>query len=202
MISFLHALEIFQKSIHDWHLQNNKVSNPYEEGTIQFLLFEKNQVDTSQWHKEDEIRRTDIPALAFIQLKREIDHLNQERTNIVEKLDDLFLAYYHHYPVKLNAKLNSETPAWILDRMSILELKIYHMEEQYQRTEILPSQKEANFQKLQILREQREDISTSFMQLIQERLSGDKYFKVYRQMKMYNDPNLNPSLYTNAPKKG
>ena len=197
MIHSHEAIALFQESIELWHVHENPVQNPYPENTDRFYLFRKNQVDTIQWHKEDEIRRIDLDSNSFIQLKREIDTLNQERTDVVEKLDDLFFTHYASFPVVPNARLNSETPAWMLDRMSILELKIYHMREQAMRKDIQPDQKSTNEAKLLILEEQRSDLAQCFDDILRLRTSGEVYFKVYRQMKMYNDPNLNPSLYKN-----
>jgi hypothetical protein len=195
MITSQQAIEVFQESIRLWHLDEQAVTNPFPKLSDKYLLFRKNQIDTIQWHKEDEIRRIDLNAHAFIQLKREIDTLNQERTDVVEKLDDLFFTHYEPFPVLQGARLNSETPAWMLDRMSILELKIYHMREQASRQEISADLRNLNKKKLEILEEQRKDLSACFDEVLNSRISGMVYFKVYRQMKMYNDPNLNPSLY-------
>lgn len=195
MIHSQEAIALFQESIELWHVDEKPVQNPYTGSTEKYFLFRKNQIDTIQWHKEDEIRRVDLEAHSFVQLKREIDSLNQERTEVVEKLDDLFFTYYSSYPVNPGSRLNSETPAWMLDRMSILELKIYHMREQSQREDISQEQKNLNLSKLGILEEQRVDLSSCFDEVLKSRTLGEVYFKVYRQMKMYNDPNLNPSLY-------
>ena len=202
MISSQQAIELFQSSIQQWHLEEKPVHNPFIPSSLDYFLFQKNQVDTIQWHKEDEIRRSDLSSESFVLLKREIDQLNQERTEVVEKMDDLFMAYYLKFPKKEEAQLNSETPAWMLDRMSILELKIYHMQEQAHRTDISEAQKILNLQKLNILLEQRKDLGQCFDELIMDRMNGIKYFKVYRQMKMYNDPELNPALYLRKNKKG
>ncbi len=195
MINSQKAIEIFQNTIEKWHFQNGAVENPFMEGNIKYHLFKKNLIDTIQWHKEDEIRRQDISAEVFIKLKRDIDQLNQDRTNTVEKIDDRYVQYYSQYPIQNEARLNSETPAWILDRMSILELKIFHMDEQYQRIDITDSKKNSNKEKLIILLEQRIDLAKCYDELLEERTKGLAYFKLYRQMKMYNDPEMNPSLY-------
>jgi len=197
MISSEQSIDLFQKSIQKWHSNENTVPNPFEPESLFYLLFQKNQIDTIQWHKEDEIRRTDLDSHAFIQLKREIDKLNQERTDVVERMDDLFFKEYADFPIFPDARLNSETPAWMLDRMSILELKIYHMREQFLRKDISQDQKAKNQEKLLILEEQRKDLAQCFDEVLKSREMGKVYFKVYRQMKMYNDPNLNPSLYQN-----
>jgi hypothetical protein len=195
MITAQKASELFQNSIMQWHLEERPTKNLFDENSIKFVLFKKNQIDTIQWHKEDEIRRTDLDPGTFMLLKREIDLLNQQRTDVVEKMDDLFLEFYKGFMIQSEAKLNSESPAWLLDRMSILELKIFHMEEQSKRIDISLVQKNLNEQKFLTLKEQRSDLINCFTELIQDRILGNKYFKVYRQMKMYNDPELNPSLY-------
>ena len=149
---------------------------------------------------EDEIRRADIPDSDIAKLKRQIDALNQERTNLVEVLDDYFLNLYKSVSLKPNARMNSETPAWLIDRMSILELKIYHMKEQTERTDVDQSHINQCKTKLEILLEQRKDMSNCLLELLNDLRDGNKYMKVYRQMKMYNDKNLNPSLYANEKK--
>ena len=200
MLKSADTISIFQASISGWHDQLKPAENPYGENSINFLLFKKNQIDTIQWHKEDEIRRTDLPALAFVELKRSIDQLNQQRTDLVEMIDDYFIEMFAAYPVKNNARLNSETPAWMIDRMSILELKIWHMQEQTDRKDVSASHINQSVEKLEILLGQRTDLAACLDQLQDERTQGKARFKVYRQMKMYNDKSLNPSLY-NAPSK-
>lgn len=159
------------------------------------ILYSKNQIDTIQWHVEDEIRRLDIPDSEIANLKRKIDALNQERTNLVEVLDDFFFNKYKDNTLDSNSKMNSETPAWLIDRMSILELKIYHMQEQTERNDVDDTHREQCKEKLHILLEQRKDLSNCLLELLNDLETGKKYMKVYRQMKMYNDKNLNPSLY-------
>ncbi len=200
MLKSSDTISIFQASISGWHDQLKPAENPYGENSINFLLFKKNQIDTIQWHKEDEIRRSDLPALAFVELKRSIDQLNQQRTDLVELIDDYFIEMFTAYPVKDNARLNSETPAWMIDRLSILELKIWHMNEQTLRKDVSVSHTSQSSEKLQILLSQRTDLASCLDQLQYERTQGKARFKVYRQMKMYNDKTLNPSLY-NAPSK-
>ena len=184
-------------SIEDWHKTNKPSKNPYEEDSFLFLIYKKNQIDTIQWHIEDEIRRPDLSPSKLVELKREIDKLNQERTDTVEVLDDLFMNYYRDIPRQKNARINSETPAWLLDRMSILELKIYHMQEQIDRKDVTPEHIQKCTEKLNILLEQRKDLQTCFVELNDDLNKGIKIMKVYRQMKMYNDAKLNPSLYEN-----
>ena len=189
------TISIFQESIKGWHARQEPAVNPYGENSINFLLFKKNQIDTIQWHKEDEIRRTDLPAMAFVELKRSIDQLNQQRTDLVELIDDHFMEMFALYPVLDGARLNSETPAWMIDRMSILELKIWHMQEQTERTDVSEAHLSQSAAKLQILLSQRTDLAACLDELQAERINGTAMFKVYRQMKMYNDKTLNPSLY-------
>ncbi len=190
------VVEIFIKSVQDWHKEEKSSPNPYPESSIESLFYQKNQIDTIQWHVEDEIRRPDLPDSQLVQFKRKIDALNQERTDLVEQIDDQISAMFKSVPVKSNARMNSETPAWLIDRMSILELKIYHMEEQTRRPDVSPEHIETCRKKLSVLLEQRKDLSVCLDELLDDLSKGDKFYKVYRQMKMYNDKNLNPSLYT------
>jgi hypothetical protein len=182
-------------SIQDWHKESTPSHNPFKEGEFLYLIYKKNQIDTIQWHVEDEIRRPDLPPPELVKFKREIDKLNQERTDTVEIIDDLIYSIYKDVPKISSAKMNSETPAWLLDRMSILELKIYHMEEQVNRLDTTPEHKNKCIEKLNILLEQRSDLQSCFKELTDDLSSGKKFMKVYRQMKMYNDEKLNPSLY-------
>jgi len=188
---------IFERSIEDWHKNNtgSLVSPPYQTNTFKHLVYTKNKIDCTQWHIEDEIRVPDINPANAVMLKRMIDSLNQDRTNLVEKMDDVFVALFKGIVPKPGARINSESPAWLLDRMSILCLKIYHMREQTERKDIEAAHVEKCKQKLDVLLEQRADMQTAFDQLIEDIKSGDRMFKVYRQMKMYNDETLNPVLY-------
>jgi len=182
------------QSILDWHRNLKPTENPHEDIFL-YLIYKKNQIDTIQWHVEDEIRRPDLPPTELVKFKREIDALNQERTDTVELLDDRFLIAFQDIPRLESARMNSETPAWLLDRMSILELKIYHMEEQTQRRDTDPNHIESCRAKLKILLSQRADLQTCFRELVDDLENGRKFMKVYRQMKMYNDEKLNPALY-------
>ncbi len=186
-------VQVFEKSIQSWH--NNQFENPYPLQSLEFLCFNKNQIDTTQWHQEDEIRRNDISTEDFVACKRKIDALNQQRTDWVEQLDDLIFDFYKHSKKNINAKMNSETPAWLIDRMSILELKIYHMKEQTLRSDVDQVHIEKCKLKLDILLQQRVDMCTCLDELLIDIENGNRYFKVYRQMKMYNDKTLNPALY-------
>ncbi len=191
------AVSIFQTSVADWHKQEAPHTNPYPDNSLEHTLYHKNHVDTIQWHIEDEIRRPDIALEEVVALKRKIDKLNQDRTDMVEKLDDFVIDLFKEIKPKPGARLNSESPAWLLDRMSILELKIYHMDEQVRRTDAGASKEhiEKCSAKLNILLEQRSDLKVCLDELLLDYANGDKRVKVYRQMKMYNDINLNPSLY-------
>lgn len=171
------------------------VQNPYPAQTFEALLYSKNWIDTVQWHLEDIIRKTDIDPAVGILLKRRIDKSNQERTDLVEKVDDYFLEQFRNVVPKQGARMNSETPAWLLDRMSILMLKIYHMKEQTERRDVSADHIEKCQHKLNILLEQKNDMRMAFDELIEDIQLGNRKFKVYRQMKMYNDASLNPMLY-------
>lgn len=191
---------IFRMSIENYHLMDNvhaELKNPFESESIEHILFAKNWIDTVQWHQEDLIRNPKIDPLAGLKIKREIDILNQKRTNTVEQLDDWFLALFSEVTPHENATLNTESPGWAVDRLSILALKIYHMEEETQRKEVSEEHRALCASKLSILLEQQTDLSTAIDELIEEMAAGRKKMKVYRQMKMYNDPSLNPVLYNN-----
>jgi hypothetical protein len=197
-----HYNYIFEQSILDYHQADHvdtPLINPYTEGSMEYLSYLKNWIDTVQWHLEDIIRSPAITAEELVQIKRRIDLSNQHRTDTVEKMDDLFLSFYSGVTPRQGARLNSETPAWLLDRMSILMLKIYHMREQTQRTEATKEHIARCEEKLAILLEQKADLAQSLDELLADLEAGDKYMKVYRQMKMYNDTSLNPVLYKQAP---
>jgi len=192
------CIEVFQRAVAAYHLHNNvdePVNNPYPEGSLQHLMFAKNHVDTVQWHLEDIVRDPNIDPVAGIALKRRIDKSNQVRTDMVEQIDDYFLDLYAGVEAIPAAKLNTESPAWAIDRLSILILKIYHMQEEAVRAEATPEHRVKCTAKLQVLLEQQTDLSTSIDELLAEISEGRKQMKVYRQMKMYNDPSLNPVLY-------
>lgn len=188
--------KFFEEAIHDYHKTDHvdaDINNPYE--GIEGLLYEKNWIDTVQWHLEDIVRDPEINPSEGLALKRRIDASNQKRTDLVEKIDDWFLAFFGNKNNKASGKLNTESPAWVVDRLSILALKIYHMQEQVERDDADESHLQKCEMKLRVLLEQKEDLSLAFDQLIEDILEGNKYMKVYRQMKMYNDEELNPVLY-------
>lgn len=189
---------IFSTAVQDYHKTDNvdaPIRNPYAEGTIEHDLYLKNWIDTVQWHLEDIIRDPQIDPVEALALKRRIDRSNQERTDLVERIDSYFWEQYHNIQPQPDAKINTESPAWAIDRLSILHVKIYHMQEQVNRTDVSAEQHEKCTQKLAVLHEQLQDMTTSISQLLSDYASGARIMKVYRQMKMYNDPTLNPVLY-------
>ena len=193
-----HCNEIFNKAINDYHVYDNidqPINNPFEEGTIENRLYLKNWIDTVQWHFEDIIRDPKIDPDAALVLKRRIDKSNQDRTDLVEMIDSYFLDKYKDVEVLPDATINTESPAWAVDRLSILALKIYHMKEQVNRKDADAEHIAKCQQKLDVLLEQQKDLSTAIDQLLADIEAGRKYMKVYKQMKMYNDPSTNPILY-------
>jgi len=190
---------LFDQLIAQYHIKDDvdqKFNNPYgKDDLLNHLLYRKCWIDTVQWHYEDIIRLPDINPKEALVLKRKIDASNQDRTDMVEYLDSYYLNIYKDVRVKPNAKINTESPAWALDRLSILSLKIYHMNEEATRTSASETHRNACQTKLNILLEQREDLSTAIDDLLEDIASGNKYMKVYKQMKMYNDDDLNPMLY-------
>ena len=192
------AIKVFEKSVDDYHVYddiNRSASNPYDKKDFEHLLYEKNWIDTVQWHYEDIIRDPDIDPKEGMSLKRLIDSSNQNRTEMVEYIDSYFLKLYSNVSPKTDAKVNTESPAWALDRLSILILKIYHMKEESLREDVSEQHRNACDEKLQILLEQQKDLSESIDQLLEDLSRGEKKMKVYKQMKMYNDETLNPVLY-------
>lgn len=192
---------IFDKVISDYHLKDNvdtPIENPYQLQTIEYYLYLKNWIDTVQWHLEDIIRDPNINPIEALAIKRRIDKSNQDRTDLVELIDSYFLDKYKEIKINANAKINTESPAWAIDRLSILALKIYHMQQEVNRTDTTPEHKAECQRKLNVLLEQRLDLSTAIEELLKDIEEGNKYMKVYKQMKMYNDPNLNPVLYSKS----
>ena len=192
------AFPIFEQSIADYHKFDDvyqPINNPYEKGTIEHLLYAKNWVDTVQWHYEDIIRDPQIDPVAALDLKRKIDASNQVRTDMVEYIDSYFLQKYKDISVKDAAKINTESPAWAIDRLSILALKIYHMREEATREGASDEHRAKCQEKLNVLLHQKNDMFISISELLTDIENGDKYMKVYKQMKMYNDDELNPVLY-------
>lgn len=189
---------IFDAVIADYHISDNvdtTIANPYETMTIEHLLYLKNWIDTVQWHLEDIIRDPQIEPIKALEIKRRIDKSNQERTDLVELIDSYFLDQYKEVQPKPEAKVNTESPAWAIDRLSILALKIYHMQQEVIRDDVDEQHKINCNDKLNILLLQRKDLSLAIDELLEDIELGNKYMKVYKQMKMYNDPSLNPILY-------
>lgn len=192
------AMPIFDKVIIDYHLKDDidqPQNNPYKTGTIEAYLYTKCWIDTVQWHLEDIIRDPNIEPEYALKLKRRIDKSNQDRTDLVEMIDSYFWTLYHEIKPEADATINTESPAWAVDRLSILALKIYHMKEQVERDDADAAHKALCQNKLDVLHEQQKDLSSAIDQLIADIKSGKKYMKVYKQMKMYNDPSTNPILY-------
>lgn len=192
--------KVFNMAINDYHVKDDVdtvINNPYDRDSIENRLYLKCWIDTVQWHLEDIIRDPHIDPLEALKLKRRIDRSNQDRTDLVEQIDSYFRMKYNDVKILPNATINTESPAWAVDRLSILALKIYHMKEQAERDDASAEHKEKCQKKLDVLLEQQVDLSTAIDQLLDDIENGRKYMKVYKQMKMYNDPATNPVLYAN-----
>ncbi len=193
-----HCFDIFERATADYHVSDHvdaTHTNPYETGTFEHTLYEKNWIDAVQWHLEDIIRDPAIDPVGALALKRRIDRSNQDRTDMVEEFDTYYRNRYSDVTPLPGATINTESPAWALDRLSILALKIYHMQQEVSRTDATPAHIARCQAKLDILLEQRQDLITAIDTLLDDIAAGRKYMKVYRQMKMYNDPDTNPVLY-------
>ena len=189
---------IFEQATDAYHVTDNvnaTIHNPYPVKSIEFYLYLKNWIDAVQWHLEDIIRDPDIDPVEALRIKRRIDKSNQDRTDLVELIDSFFLDKYKEVKPLSDATIDTESPAWAIDRLSILRLKIYHMEEEVHRPDATAAHKSRCEEKLATLLEQKKDLSTAIDQLLADIHAGRKYMKVYKQMKMYNDPTLNPVLY-------
>ena len=198
MISANQCFTVFNECIDQYHIKDSvdqPLVNPYNQGSVEALLFHKCWIDTVQWHYEDLIRDPGIDPVGGMELKRKIDKSNQKRTDMVEQIDDWFLEGFKEVKANPDAKLNTESPAWVVDRLSILALKIYHMQEQANRNDVLKEHQQKSQARLHVLLEQKVDLSQSFDQLLEDIASGNRKMKVYRQMKLYNDPSTNPVLY-------
>lgn len=192
------SYRIFEQSVADYHIDDDvdaPTRQPYAADTIDGILYAKNRIDAVQWHLEDIIRDPEIDPVAALALKRRIDASNQERTDMVEELDTYFRKLYADVKVADDATINTESPAWALDRLSILALKIYHMKAETERTDASPEHRARCAAKLAVLEEQRTDLTAAIDTLLDDIAAGRKYMKVYRQMKMYNDADTNPVLY-------
>ena len=189
---------IFEAAIRDYHVTDNvdtPISNPYPQGQIEHDLYLKCWIDTVQWHFEDIIRDPAIDPAAALVLKRRIDKSNQDRTDLVERIDSYFLTVYRDVKPLADATINTESPAWAIDRLSILALKIYHMRLEAERSDASDEHRQKCGAKLRVLLEQQRDLSQAITQLLDDIAAGRKYMKVYKQMKMYNDTDTNPVLY-------
>ena len=193
-----HCNTIFNQAIRDYHIKDDietPINNPYGRDGIDSLLYTKCWIDTVQWHFEDIIRDPHIDPLDALSLKRRIDRSNQDRTDTVEQIDSWFRQHYSDVQPLPEARLNTESPAWAIDRLSILALKIYHMREQAERTDATAEHRQKCADRLAVLEQQQRDLSEAIGQLLDDIAAGRIYMKVYRQMKMYNDPSTNPVLY-------
>ncbi len=192
------AWEIFSKSVEDYHINDNvdfPINNPFKKGSLEQLLYAKNWIDTVQWHLEDIIRDENINPDDALKLKRRIDASNQQRTDLVEYIDSWFLQKYQNVTPKPDAKLNTETVAWAIDRLSILVLKVYHMNLEATRESASDEHRAKCTEKLNVLLEQKKDLSQAIDLLLEDIENGNVKMKTYKQMKMYNDESLNPVLY-------
>ena len=192
------CLQVFEKSILDYHVFDDiskESNNPYNKDQLEFLLYQKNWIDTVQWHLEDIIRDPQIDPVEALKIKRTIDLSNQKRTDLVEYIDSYFLEKTKNVKIQNNASFNSESPAWAIDRLSILALKIFHMKQETERTDVDQSHIYNCKKKLAVLNEQNKDLCTAIDELMEDIQNGKKYMKTYKQMKMYNDEDLNPVLY-------
>lgn len=192
------ANRIFDAAVAAYHVADRidaPIANSYAAGSLDALLFDKCLIDARQWHMEDVIRDPELPLADAIALKRTIDRSNQERTDLVEDIDSFFRDRYADVVPLPDATINTESPAWAIDRLSILALKIWHMREQAERADTSAEQKATAQAKLAVLLEQRADLSGAIDTLLDDIAAGRKFMKVYRQMKLYNDPSTNPALY-------
>lgn len=189
---------IFKEATRNYHVTDDVdalLKNPYASNTIESDLYLKNWIDAVQWHLEDIIRNPGIDPIEALALKRRIDKSNQDRTDLVERIDSFFLGKYQNIKALPEAVFNTESPAWAIDRLSILILKIWHMQAEVDRPEAETEHRGQCQKKLEILNEQHSDLSMAIDQLLSDIETGRRYMKVYKQMKMYNDPSLNPVLY-------
>ena len=195
--------EIFDRSVNDYHRWDNvdaEMVNPFDFGTLEYYLYRKNWIDAVQWHLEDIIRDPGIDPVKALTIKRRIDNSNQERTDLVEMIDSYFMELFSNVIPRNDATINTETPAWAIDRLSILALKIYHMKIESERNDASSDHIARCKEKYRTLLTQREDLSLAIDQLLTDIEEGRKFMKFYKQMKMYNDPALNPILYQSGKK--
>lgn len=192
---------LFERQIAEYHKIDSvdePSHNPFSVGTFEHLLWEKSHIDTVQWHLEDLIRPDDVDPVEALRLKRWIDRSNQNRTDMVERIDDYYMAQFQAVPHRPDATINTETPAWAIDRLSILALKLYHFGIEVARTDVGPEHHQKCLAKYNTLLQQKSDLIQAIDTLLSELSEGRKVMKLYRQMKMYNDPALNPMLYNKS----
>lgn len=190
--------QIYSAAVRDYHKTDSvdaPIKNPHRQGTIEYDLYQKCWIDTVQWHLEDIIRDPEIDPVEALALKRRIDASNQDRTDLVERIDSYFYEKYHEVIAKPTAKINTESPAWAMDRLSILHVKLWHMQVEVDRKDVSAEQHMRCVEKMDVLKEQLKDMTISISQLLEDYKNGERVMKVYKQMKMYNDPSLNPVLY-------
>lgn len=190
--------KVFNLAINDYHVKDNvdtQINNPYDRDSIENRLYLKCWIDTVQWHLEDIIRDPHIDPVEALNLKRRIDRSNQDRTDLVEQIDSYFRMIYNDVKPLADATINTESPAWAVDRLSILALKIYHMKAEVERPDASDAHRARCAAKLAVLEEQRADLTAAIQTLLNDIAAGRKFMKVYRQMKMYNDADTNPVLY-------
>ncbi|MEE2605007.1 MAG: DUF4254 domain-containing protein [Bacteroidota bacterium] len=192
-------VEIFQTSINEYHIKDSvdqSFENKFSKDQVfESMMYKKSWIDTVQWHLEDIIRRPFIDPKEALVIKRRIDKSNQDRTDMVEEIDDYFFQKFKDIASRKDAILNTETPAWAIDRLSILQLKIYHMRIESKRETADESHKLNCLEKLNVLLPQRKNLSLSIDQLLTNISEGKVIAVTYKQMKMYNDKKLNPELY-------
>ncbi len=197
MLNIENIYAVFASAIRDYHVFNDIEQDYIQSSTLkefEKIFHYKSWIDTVQWHTEDEVRNPNISGEEIRYFKNKIDKLNQERTNLVEQIDDMYLIHFSNVKVKSGARLNTESLAWSLDRLSILALKIYHMQIEVNRENLIEVNRISYNQKLELLQNQRSDLVIAIQQFIEELNEGSTVFKVYRQVKMYNDLDLNPVL--------
>ena len=196
MIDVQEVIRLHRETVELWH--HEPPANPY--AGFLHVVCEQHKFNFQLWHEEDVARSPDVGDARIAAVKRAIDGYNQKRNDWIEKLDDFLLTELHCLAIEphADARLNTETPGSTIDRLSILSLRLYHMEEQAER-KVAPAEHVAKVRdRLTILREQHCDLSTSLAQLLEDIYAGRKRLKIYRQFKMYNDPSLNPYLYKAA----
>jgi len=193
MIDVREILNLHETTVREWH--ESSIANPHD-GFLALVCLQHEQ-NYRLWHEEDIARSRDATDAQIAQVKRNIDGLNQRRNNLIENLDEAIIEQLAEAGVRPapDARLNSETPGSAIDRLSIIALRIYHMQEQADRTDAADKHRAACRAKLEVLYQQRADLSRSLKELLEDCFAGRKLLRIYRQFKMYNDPTMNPYLY-------